>query len=342
MRQTSISLKIKEIKYRKTEVAVFSSKLQYDGRVSIPGHWTQMMEVAQVIAEPMLWDVCLQPSLWPPASVFNDLRKGLSIPQIAQLRVSTLTRRWNLERFYLSPAQISLPLLVKFQDITLIWNLLIRWWAPIPFSHITADNDFQQRPPEKETPTSPVISASALLSTDNTSEQLIIIAGAKEAARGRCDGTERPLSKVSIVVACLDVRLEMNCSGERAQTTYLWFNLFIAQEVGALSCQLVMASFQTEQWDCRAACHRLQPTRTPSSQETAFKSVWQFNIGLSKSAITGRTLVISIQLGIWPDQNYDTFSSANPSSRRGGGLSCLCRTSQDVTQMSSSTQMTFL
>lgn len=92
----------------------------------------------------------------------------------------------------------------------------------------------------------PVISASALLSRDNTSEQRIIIAGAKEAARGRCDGTERPLSKESIVVACpacLDVRLEMNCSGERAATTYLWFNLFIAQEVGALSCQLAMASF---------------------------------------------------------------------------------------------------
>lgn len=144
---------------------------------------------------------------------------------------------------------------------------------------------------------------------------VIIISGARETLRWSCDGTDRPLSKEFVVAgpACLDVRLGMNCPGERAQTTCLWFNLFIAQEGWALSCQLTMASFETEQQDCHAACHRLQYTGTPSSQETAFKCVRQFNTGFSKSGILGRLywfffFYFSIfSFWIWPKEILETF-----------------------------------
>lgn len=154
---------------------------------------------------------------------------------------------------------------------------------------------------------------------------VLIISGAREAARCRWGGTERPPSTEFIVVAGavgLDVRLEMNCSGVRTQATNLWFNLFIAQEGWALSCQLTMASFQTEERDCQAACHRLPYAGTPPSQGTAFKSVWQFSLSFSKSGVSGMGVNL-IWIRTWPDQHFDMFSwvldtpTDEPSRRRG-------------------------
>lgn len=169
-----------------------------------------------------------------------------------------------------------------------LWQLLHCWRATIPFSHMMASNKV---PWEDNTNMAGPSSSCPPVAGRHPRAAVLIISGAREAARCRWGGTERPPSKEFIVVAGavgLDVRLEMNCSGVRTQATNLWFNLFIAQEGWALSCQLTMASFQTEERDCQAACHRLPYAGTPPSQGTAFKSVWQFSLSFSKSGVSGR------------------------------------------------------
>lgn len=119
--------------------------------------------------------------------------------------------------------------------------------ATVPFSHITDHDEFQQqRRWEANTNIASHFCNCPAIKGQHPGAAVIIISGAWKAARCHCSGTERPQSKEFIVVASpvgLDVRLEMNCSCERTQATYLWFNLFIAQEVWALSWQLTVASF---------------------------------------------------------------------------------------------------